>query len=38
MQMDNFSVLGLYELVTGQALCKAGRTRQVASDGVVQGE
>lgn len=35
--MDNLSVLGLYELATGQALCKVSHIRQVASDGAVQG-
>jgi len=37
MPVDNLSVLGLCELVTGQALCKAGRIRQPASVSAVRG-
>lgn len=35
--MDNLSVLGPYEIVTGQALCKANHIKQVTSDGAVWG-
>lgn len=37
MQMDILSVLGRYEPVTAQVLCRAGCIKQVASADAFQG-